>query len=425
MEGRDVRRWVAGVLACVVVGTIALSALLSPAAAGPAAAFRPQAGRYYLTDAEIRGIRRAVATRPMVKSSWAHTKAGADAALGRSPNPAPSVGFDYTGTGRDAANKCTGTPSGWACLLYARGIRDGTDALNLALAYAVTGRPAYALKAKEFLLAWARTYDRPNPTVSQNIAEPGGFMLKGFMAFDLVQGTFTASERDGFRRWAKRFVASAESRADHQVDSPGIADVTFEGDTSNWQRYGNSATFSRALAVAAAAAAGPDELRSALAWNWAHRTAGGRDNGWARLVDGEIIDGTGGETFEGRSRNDIGYGLLGSDALLVVADIAKHAGYRQNLFTYKTRGGDSMLSPFAFYAQYLDGRTAWPRSDGSYANSQNVASIYRAATEVALKNATPALRSRLARSVSYGGFAQRGANYDPYVWLYAGLETVS
>jgi len=32
---------------------------------------------------------------------------------------------------------------------------------------------------------------------------------------------------------------------------------------------------------------------------------------------------------------------------------------------------------------------------------------------------------RLAQSVSYGEFAQRGANYDPYAWLYRGLETVS
>jgi hypothetical protein len=309
-------------------------------------------------------------------------------------------------------------------LLYARGLHDGVDALNLALAYAVTGDRNYAIQAKGFLFAWVRTYDRPNPTVAHDIAEPAGFMLKGFMAFDLVQGVLTPPERDLFKRWAMQFIADGESRADHQVDSPGLADQTFAGETSNWQRYGNSAAFSRALAVAAAAAVGEAELRSALAWNWSHRTPDGRNNGWSRLIDGEIIDGTGGETFEGRGRNDISYGLLGSDALLVVANIAKHAGFRRDLFTFTTPNGDSVLSPFGFYGSYLADQKPWPRSDGSFGRRENVASIYRAATEVALKNGTPALKSQLRPFVSYGGPDRRGANYDPYVWLYGGLQAI-
>jgi hypothetical protein len=106
----------------------------------------------------------------------------------------------------------------------------------------------------------------------------------------------------------------------------------------------------------------------------------------------------------------------------VVADIAKHAGYPRNLFTYTTRRGDSVVSPFAFYGKYLSYSAPWPRSDGAYGRRDNIASIYRAATEVALKNAGPALRSSLSHSVSYGGPAGRGSNFDPYVWLYQGLE---
>jgi hypothetical protein len=387
-----------------------------------AARFRAQPGRYYLTDAEVGQIRRAIATSRVVKAAWTQTKAAADAALGDSPNPAPSAGENYSATGRDAANQCSGTPSGWACLLYARGLHDGVDTLNLARAYAVSGNPSYALKAKAFLLAWARTYNPPNPTVGHDIAEPGGFMLKGFLAFDLVKNVFTNAERDEFVRWAHLFVAIGERRADAQVDSPGLAAQTFNGETSNWQSYGNSHAFSRALAVAAAAVVGGRDLQAALAWNWDHTTPGGRDNGWRRLIEGEIIDGTHGETFEGRGRNDISYGLLGSDALLVVADIAKHAGYPRNLFTYTTRRGDSVVSPFAFYGKYLSYSAPWPRSDGAYGRRDNIASIYRAATEVALKNAGPALRSSLSHSVSYGGPAGRGSNFDPYVWLYQGLE---
>jgi len=414
----------------VLVATGAFAVLLlapgpGSVAAGAATAFRPQPGHYYLTAAELRQIRAAIATRPAARAAWAHTKAGADGALTRAPAPAPSKGVDYRPTGRDANNQCSGTPSGWACLLYARGLHDGVDALNLGLAFAITGERSYAVKAKEFLLAWARTYDHPNPTVSQNIAEPGGFMLKGFMAFDLVQGAFTEAERAAFKAWAGQFIAVGKERADHQVDSPGLADQTFAGERSNWQRYGNSATYARALAVAAAAVAGDAQLRSTLEWNWRHTTRGGNDNGWASLIDGEIIDGTGGETFEGRGRNDIGYGLLGSNALLVVADIAKHAGFRRDLFAFTTRSGDSVLSPFAFYGKYLSNYSLWPASDGSFAHKEGTASTYRAATEVALRNSPPALKARLRKVVNFGGAAQRGSNYDPYIWLYAGLGAAS
>lgn len=409
----------------MTVSTLAaLLATLWPGAeaAGAPAAFRPQSAHYYLTTAELAQIRAAVKTRPATQTAWAHTKAAADAALARSPSPAPSAGVDYGATGRDGNKKCSGTPRGWACLLYAKGLHDGVDALNLALAFAITGQRSYAMKAKEFLLAWSRTYDRPNPTVSQNIAEPGGFMLKGFMAFDLVQEVFTQSEHVAFRKWAEQFIREGERRADQQVDSPGQADDVFEGDRSNWQRYGNSATFARALAVAAAAVAGDAQLRSALEWNWRHTTRAGNDNGWSALIDGEIIDGTGGETFEGRARNDIGYGLLGSDALLAIADIAKHAGFRHNLFTFTTRRGNSVLSPFAFYGRFLANHTRWPTSDGSFAHKEGTAAGYRAATEIAFKNSSPALRARLGHVVNFGGPAQRGTNSDPYIWLNAALE---
>jgi hypothetical protein len=232
---------------------------------------------------------------------------------------------------------------------------------------------------------------------------------------------FTEAERAAFKSWAEQFVAVGKERADHQVDAPGLADQTFHGERSNWQRYGNSATFARALAVAAAAVAGERQLRSTLEWNWSHRTAGGRDNGWSALIDGEIIDGTGGETFEGRGRNDIGYGLLGSDALLVVANVAKHAGFRRNLFAFRTPSGDSVLSPFAYYGRYLSDQRPWPSSDGSFSHKEGTAATYRAASEVAFKNAGPALKARLGRVVNFGGPGQRGANYDPYIWVYAAL----
>ncbi len=387
--------------------------------------FTPQPGRYYLTDAEIAQLRRTVKRAPWAKAAWARTKAAADAALAEAPNPAPSSGADYSSSGRDANNQCPNPPTGWFCLLYARGIHDGQNALNLARAFAITHNPAYATKAKQFLLAWARTYNPPNPTVAQDIADSGGFMLKGFLAYDLVRQEFTPAERTEFQAWAKLFVAAGEARADTQVDLPGIPPQTYNGDTSNWQSWGNSEAFARALAVAAAAVVGGDTLKAALAWNWQHTTRGGRSNGWQDLIDGETIDGTGGETFEGRARNDISYGLLGSDALLVIADIAKHAGYSRNLFTFTTPHGNSVLLPFRFYGTFLSGTSPWPQSDGSYANRDVRSSGFRAGLEIGADNAGSALKPFLKRVVGTAGPGQRASNFDPYVWLYGAVTATS
>lgn len=398
---------------------IAAGAVEKPVAPKPG--FRPQPGRYYLTDAEIQQIRKNVTTKPWARVAWANTRNAADAALHDTPNPAPSAGVDYRPSGRDANNQCTGPPSGWACLLYIHGLRDGEDALNLARAYAVSGDRQYALKAKEFLLAWVHTYNRPNPTVAHDVAEPAGFMLKGFLAFDLVRDVFTSSEQRQFKSWARLFIADGERRADHQVDSPPIPDQTYNGDTSNWQSFGNSEAFSRALAVTAAAVVGGRTLTKVLAWNWDHTTPGGHDNGWATQIDGEIINGTGGETFEGRARNDFDYGLFGTDPLLLIADIAKHAGYSPNLFTFTTSHGNSVLSPLLFYGRYLDSQLPWPKSGASYTRRTQVSVIYRAAVEMGLANAPENLVPALRRIVTFAGPTQRGSSFDPFINLYNAL----
>jgi len=412
--------------AAVLAGKLAAQPDSEATSATPAAAparvppFRAQPGRFFLTDAEIARIRRTVRRSPWAATAWSRTKALADSALGTTPTPAPADA-DYSESGRDTANTCTGAPSGWYCLLYMRGIHDGQSTLALAEAYAVTGDAKYAAKAKEFLLAWARTYTRPSPTLGHDIADTAGFMLKGFLAYDLVRGAFDAQQRAELQRWAALFVPNAQRRADVQVDFPGIPAQTFNGDTSNWQSWGNSAAYSRALAVAAAAVVGGPALTAALAWNWSHRTQGGRANGWTDLIDGEIVDGTGGQTFEGRGRNDLGYALLGSNALLVIADIAKHAGYRRNLFTYKTPRGNSLLLPYRYYAGYLSGKVPWPKDDGAYAKQTDVAARNRASLEIGAENAPAAWRRSLKAVVSTGGPGTRGANFDPYIWLYNAL----
>lgn len=407
-----------------------LAALLAVAAAAAGAdagsrstaADAPAASpHYFMSAADVAALRRRVATAAWAKNAFLRTKQVADAALRTSPSPAPADG-DYLPTGYGPDGRCPAQPtSGWACVLYKRGLNDGKSVLSLAQVYAVTGDGAYAAKAREFLLAWARAYDPPPPIIGHDSADTLGFMIKGLLAYDLVSDTFSASDRAAFASWAHRLVPIAMARADSNRDKPGIPDQTVRGDTSNWQSFGGNAALDRTMAVLAAAAAGPSTLAGALDWNWSHRTPHGTDNGWPAFIDGLIVDGTGGQTFEGVARN-IGYGLIATKGLLLIADVAKHVGYKRNLFLSTTSHGNYLLLPFAYYGPYLDFTRPWPQSDSDYANRFEKAGEYRAAAEIAASNALPktALGRLLRRVVAYGG-VQRGANYDAHIYLYGAL----
>jgi hypothetical protein len=99
----------------------------------------------------------------------------------------------------------------------------------------VTGDRPYAEKAKEFLLAWARTYHRPPPTahIGHMVAEPVGFMIKGFMAYDLIQNVFSPAESKEFREWALQFVVRGNENADFARDEPWI-EVAPYGNSATW-----------------------------------------------------------------------------------------------------------------------------------------------------------------------------------------------
>jgi hypothetical protein len=400
------------------VATIALAAavaVLLPAGSEAAAGSRAPAAqplkapaidlsgdRYYLSAAEIAQIRKNVATEPWAKVAWRQTLAKADEALGATPHPADPT-KNYASSNKD----CNASSDGWYCGLFNPGWADGNATRNLALAYVVSGDRRYADKAKEFLLAWERTYHRPPPIsqIGHMIAEPVGFMIKGFMAYDLIQNVFTPAEKLEFRRWAGRFIARGEANSDFARDEPWIAEAP----------YGNSATWQRAMAVWAAAVAGKRQLARALDWNWSHRTRLGKRYGWSTLLSGAMTES--GMMVEERVRQSVDYGLFTWHPLALIADVAYHAGYPRNLFTVETKSGKSLELAANYYVPYLGGQKSDPYNDPIDWN-QTVYG-YRAVFELAAKRMpdSPAIRSLVTSQDPN----TRGSDWDPLIVGYNAL----
>jgi hypothetical protein len=355
---------------------------------------------WYLTQPEIVQIRRNISTKRWAKIAWQKTKGLADAALGQIPHPADPKG-DYRERGDSA---CTDS-SGWFCGLYLPGLNDGRATLALALAYAVTGRRAYAERAKDFLLAWAGNYNPPPPTslIGHMVAEPVGFMLKGFMAYDLVKGVFSQSDQTKFRAWAGIFVGRGERLADYSRDRPWVPQAP----------YGNSATWSRALAVLAAAVLGGRTLGQTLDWNWSHRTPGGSNYGWNVLLDSAMHED--GKMVEEDVRRSIFYGLFTLHPLMLIAAVASHTAYKHDLWRSAVPAGKGVYRAIVYYAPYLTNSREWPTgyTEPSGRSHDSVTSEYRAVMETAA-NFLPK-SSLLHKVVEFGGDQVRGSNDDPHI----------
>lgn len=395
-----IRRLRFALLLPTALAVLVIPGSLRAEAAAPDQTLAPQAARFYLSAEEIETMKANIARFEWARGAWEKTKARADEALSATPRP-PDPGKDYAEKG---PVPCEGSQEGWFCGLYLPGLDDGFKVHSLAMAYAITGEHEYGAKAKEFVLAWARVYNPPAERVGHMVAEPVGFMLKGFMAYDLVQDLFTASEQAEVRAWATQFVARGKRQADSARDTPWVPEAP----------YGNSATWARALAVTAAAVAGEPQLSATLAWNWEHTTAGGRDYGWNVLLEGTME--TSGQMRDERLRESIGYALYTWHSLALIADVARHAGFEHDLWTAATPSGKSLYQPVVYYAPYLTEQLPDPYGAGDrccYAPYETVLPEYRAAMELAYRAFPDS--SLLAEVVNYGGDAVRGQNYDQHI----------
>ena len=237
------------------------------------------------------------------------------------PRPAsPNEIFDR-GTTR---SQCEGNENpGWFCGLYLPGLNDGRAAYSLALVYAVTGDERYAAKSREYLLAWAREYNPVPPSAHSGhmVAEPVGFMLKAFFAFDLTRETFSPSEREEFKAWATQLVDKGMDQVEKARDRPWVPEAP----------WGNSATWARSLAVTAAAVVGGDTLQRTLDWNWEHTTPAGNPYGWSTLIEG-VMHPTG-RMIEEDVRESVDYALYTWHPLAIIATVARVTGYEHDLWT--------------------------------------------------------------------------------------------
>jgi hypothetical protein len=231
------------------------------------------------------------------------------------------------------------------------------------------------------------------------------------MAFDLARDRLTPTERAQFTAWAKRLSEIGRQRVDFYMDEPWIPEAP----------YGNSGTWSRALAVLGAGVVGGPYLDGILRWNWSHKTPKGRDGGWLDLVEGAIETRSGRMTEE-RVRLSIDYGLYTWHGLALIADAARRVGYKRDLFTVKTASGKSLLLVSSYYEPYLTKKRPSPHDELAARpgiDFDRTLGEYRAASEVALRN-NPSSKV-LRRIVNYGGASMRGANYDVHITGYNGL----
>ena len=392
-----------------MAGVVALSlAITSSFAAADRQAPTGDGPHFYMTAAEVGQLRTNVLKRghPWATAAWAHTRTVANEALGTGPQPA-EPGRNYTNKG---TGDCGDGDDGWFDCLYAPGRVDGLRVLALAQAYAITRQSEYGDKARQYLVRWSQDYYPPSAQVGHAVSEPVGIALKAFMAYDLARDRLTPAERTQFRAWAKKLSEIGRQRVDDYMDHPWIPEAP----------YGNSATWSRALAVLGAGVAGGAYLQDTLRWNWAHKTPNGKDGGWRDLIDG-AIETRAGRMTEERIRSSIDYGLFTWHGLALIADAARRVGYNRDLFT-ATTSGKNLLLVSSYYEPYLTKLRPSPHDEAAARGGADFDAAlggYRAASELAYRN-HPTSRV-LQRIVNYGGASTRGANYDVHITGFNGV----
>lgn len=403
-RGRTTRRQL-----LVRTGTYALPLMLAtrPAFAAARSETALPSGNLVANAAETAQVRANIfeLRLPFAVGAWQNTLERADNWLGYQPAP-PRDDVPITN---------------WNEQLYGPGLRDGNAAYNLGLAFAIAGKDEHGGRARDICLAWARTYrrSRPQNEIGHMVAEPVGPVIKLCMAFQLALPAFDLAQRAEFRAWAAQFVAKGKRNADSTLDSPWVPDVVYGNDRTNVAAYGNSATWQRAMAVWAAAAVGGATLRSTLDWSFEHTTGGGRPYGWDELLEGLIIDGSGGQVAEDRYRNSIEYGMFSWAPLVLIADVARRAKYRVNLFTYASRRNRyTLLTPLPYYRPFLTSESISPSLEQTAYGSDwsKTASRWRSFWEVVYRNVSEPKAVKLLRQVvNYGGPERRADNYDIYI----------
>ena len=154
----------------------------------------PAGPRIALTVERLESLRTALRTDTAAARSFDAVKKTADRALGETPQAIKRIVSEGTLYSEPEKKRS----------LAAR--RDLFKVEALGYAYALTGKSVYGEKAREFILAWTRTYVADgNPINETEFVR----LMKGY---DLTRGLFSATERAEAERWLLR-IADQERKA--------------------------------------------------------------------------------------------------------------------------------------------------------------------------------------------------------------------
>ena len=288
---------------------------------------------------DLNRIKEDVASdKGVIQEAYTGLIATADEMLSASPNPIVGVlqvpGF-YTSE-RETQQRIT------------RQLRqDARTAHALALAYALTKKPEYAKKSKEFLFAWVDSLTRPvnggawwQIVMLANRGDTPLVITYSFpaflFAFDLLKGEGYLSEGEiaSFRAWLRPFVAYCRS------------EIWYKNNHHNWQ-----VVF---LMCAAHVLEDPVLFQDAV-------------NYYRHGIKGQIA-------ADGRLPRELSrkekagtYTLMALEGMTQAVHLAERHGYA-DLRDLRSKKGGTLKSALDFYVKYLDDPVAWAQ----YTNAKQV-----------------------------------------------------
>lgn len=341
-------------IACTLVS---LTGLLFPH--GTWAASHPNS---YLNAAELAAIKGRVQAGD---APWAaaHSAliADADAALGLSPGSVTkqgSTGHDYYTEAPYCGWDPASSPCGASCCDgqinpnadrgdYVAAIAVSHAVRDLGLAYALTGKTAYADKAVTLIRVWcldSATYMTPKATNGQSEIELAITIPGMFYGADLMwsYSGWPATQRTAFIQWTRDFATSFKTRRT-SLDEANFGD---------WRLV--------FLANAAVITEDPDLMAYVV--------------GHYRQLTPNQIDAGGVLVKEIGRTKSLDYATYAANAIIQVAEIARHHGV--DLYNYQAADGrGSIHKAMRWLAPYVKTPSTWPHPQISAYTGANAAAF--------------------------------------------------
>ncbi len=153
-------------------------------------------GKYVVTAStnQIKKLREIIKTNEEAKAQFDSLQLDADSALKDSPNPADQIQTSHLLKGDP---KKTQTQ---------QSLKDMPKIYSLSFAYAVTNDQKYGNKAKEFILAWAKTNKPSGDPIDETNLE------QLILGYDLLKSNFSSDEQKTVNDW---LIKSAQTLIDN------------------------------------------------------------------------------------------------------------------------------------------------------------------------------------------------------------------